>query len=312
MEEWYIIANARAGSSKTFSLWEKAQKELDARGIGYSLVRTQHPGHARELAFEAAGQGWRKFLAVGGDGSIHEVLGGVLDWCASQGGNPEEFTLGVAPIGSGNDWIKSFHLPDNAFKVIPLMASEATGREDIVSVQFPDGKRGWMANGAGTGFDAHVCDRVNRQKISGLRSKMIYLDALMHTIFHIKAIHVRVIGDGQERFSGACYSIAIGNGKYSGGGMRQVPLAEPDDGLIDVMVVPKAKLSKLVAEIPRLFGGTIHESPLALSFRCKALRIEPLDDASCDIVEVDGEIEGRLPLSATLDGRKLRVLSAKA
>jgi diacylglycerol kinase family enzyme len=141
---------------------------------------------------------------------------------------------------------------------------------------------------------------------------MIYLDALRHTIFHIKAIRVRVIADSVERFSGECYSIAVGNGKYSGGGMRQVPLAEPDDGQIDVLVVPKAKLSKLVAEMPRLFGGNIHVSSLVMSFRCRELRIEPLDEASCDIVEVDGEIEGRLPVSVKLDGRRLNVLSAKA
>lgn len=311
--DWYIIANAHAGSSKTIGLWEKAQKELDAHSIGYKIVRTAHKGHARELAREAVSQGWRKLLAVGGDGSIHEVLGGVLEGCADTGADPAEFTLGVAPIGSGNDWLKSFGLSDDAFKVIPLMAVEATGGEDVVRVEFGgEGSHSWMANGAGTGFDAHVCERVNRQKEAGLRSKMIYLNALMHTIFHIKAIRVRVTGDGEERFCGECYSIAVGNGKYSGGGMRQVPLAEPDDGLIDVLVVPKAKLSKLVAEVPRLFCGTIYESALALSFRCRELRIEPLDEASRDIVEVDGEIEGRLPVSVSLDGRRLNVLSAKA
>lgn len=309
---WYIIANAHAGSSKTIGKWESAKKELDAHGIGHLLARTGHKGHAKELARDAAADGWRKLLAVGGDGSIHEVMGGVLDWCADTGTDPAEFTLGVAPIGSGNDWIRSFGLSNNAMEIIPLMASGSVSGEDVVRVDFEDGRRAWMANGAGTGFDAHVCERVNRQKESGYRSKMIYLDALRHTILHIKPIRLRISADGQERFCGECYSIAVGNGKYSGGGMRQVPLAEPDDGWVDVMVVPKAKLRKLIAEIPRLFGGTIHESELALSFRCRELRIEPLDEASCDIVEVDGEIEGRLPLSVTLDGRRLNVLSARA
>lgn len=310
--DWYIIANARAGSSQTFSLWEKAQKALDANGIGYTLVLTEHRGHARELARDAAAAGWRKLLAVGGDGSIHEVLGGVLDWCADHGGDPADFTLGVAPIGSGNDWIRSFGIPNDAMQILPLMAEGRTGGEDVFSLSFAQGGRAWMANGAGTGFDAHVCDRVNHQKEAGHRSKMIYLDALLYTIFHINAIRVRVTADGREVFCGACYSIAMGNGKYSGGGMRQVPLAEPDDGWLDVLVVPKTKLHKIVKELPRLFGGTIHQSKLALSFRCREISIEPLDEASQDIVEVDGEIEGRLPLSVKLDGRKLNVLSARA
>lgn len=309
---WFIIANTHAGSSKTISLWERAQGALDRRGIAYRLARTEYKGHAKALARDAAASGWRKLLAVGGDGSIHEVLGGVLDWCAESGTDPAEFTLGVAPIGSGNDWIRSFGIPGDAFKVIPLMGAKATGREDVVRLDFADGSQRWMANGAGTGFDAHVCERVNLQKESGHRSKLIYLKALLHTIFHIRAIRVRVTGDGEERFCGDCYSIAVGNGKYSGGGMRQVPLAEPDDGWVDVMVVPRARLSKLVQELPRLFSGTVHLSPLVISFRCRELRIEPLDEASRDIVEIDGEIEGRLPVSVKVDGRLLNVLSANA
>ena len=215
---WYIIANAHAGSSKTIGKWESAKKELDAygighllartghkgdaHGIGYKIVRTAHKGHARELAREAVSQGWRKLLAVGGDGSIHEVLGGVLEGCADTGADPAEFTLGVAPIGSGNDWIRSFGLSNNAMDIIPLMASGSVSGEDVVRVDFEDGRRAWMANGAGTGFDAHVCERVNRQKESGYRSKMIYLDALRHTILHIKPIRLRISADGQERFCG--------------------------------------------------------------------------------------------------------------
>ena len=90
--------------------------------------------------------------------------------------------------------------------------------------------------------------------------------------------------------------------------MRQVPCAVNDDGLLDYMIVPKAKLLSLSKEIPRLFSGTAHESELILSGRCKTLRVAPLDEASADIIEFDGEVEAQLPLTLEITGERLHVL----
>jgi diacylglycerol kinase family enzyme len=168
-----------------------------------------------------------------------------------------------------------------------------------------------MANCAGIGFDSHVCERVNRQKERGMRGKMIYLNALRYTIFHLKPISVLVRADGEDVYIGEILSLAAGNGPYSGGGMRQVPLADNDDGMLDYMIVPKSKLSSLVKEIPRLFSGTTHESSLIRCGRCQMLEIAPLNLDSADEIEYDGELEGHLPLALEVTPQRIHVLKGK-
>ena len=306
--EWYIIVNPRAGSGKTMSLWVPAEQKLEKLGIPFITAMTDHKRHATALAHDAAAEGFRKILAVGGDGSLHETLAGITRFCDATGTPTEEFTLGVLPIGSGNDWIKSLDVPNDLDKVIDLIDSGSIGQMDIVKVTGGGGKVCYMANIGGTGFDSHVCSRVNFQKEGGKRGKLIYLNALRYTITHISAISVKVVADGKDVFEGPCYSIALGNGRDSGSGMRQVPLATIDDGIMDYMIVPKAPLHAIVKQIPRLFNGSINESSLVISGRCRQLLIAPLDEQSEDIFELDGEIEGRLPMNIEVDGRRINVI----
>ena len=310
--EWFFIVNPRAGSGKTMSKWVPAEQKLQRLGIPFVTALTDHRKHATALAQDAAQKGYRKIVAVGGDGSVHEVLDGICRWCEATGSSTEDFTIGVMPIGSGNDWIKSLGVPHDSDAIIELISSGSSGRMDVVKVLSSGGKTSYMANVGGTGFDAHVCSRVNQQKESGKRSSLIYLNALLYTIGHISPIRLRLEADGRCVFEGSCYSVALGNGPYSGSGMRQVPLADPDDCLIDYMVVPEAPIGKILAELPRLFTGKADESPLVRSGRCSELRVIPLDDASADIFELDGEIEGTLPISITMEQRKIRVLKASA
>ena len=310
--EWYFIVNPRAGSGKTMSQWVPAERLLEQKGVPFVTAMTDYKKHAVELAREAAAAGYRRIAAVGGDGSLHEVLGGICSWCADTGAPVEDFYLAVVPIGSGNDWIKSCRVPNDVEAVVDLIARGSFGRMDIVRGNFADGRIAYMANVGGIGFDSHVCERVNRQKERGMRGKMIYLDGLRHTMLHLKPINILVDADGQTVFSGAAFSLAMGNGCYSGGGMRQVPLALNDDGLLDYMIVPKAKLRAMVKEIPRLFAGTAHESELIRSGRCRSIRIAPMDVQAQDIVEFDGEIVGRMPVVVELTGRQINVLRGAA
>lgn len=310
--EWYIIVNPRAGSGKTMSQWVPAENRLADLGVPHYTVYTTHKHHANELAATAARLGYRKILAVGGDGSLHEVFDGVVSWCVSSGVPTEDFYIAVAPIGSGNDWIKTFAVPDSAKEVVALLAEQSFGRQDIVSIKSDGGKVTYMANIGGIGFDSHVCERVNRQKEMGLRSKRIYLNALLHTIRWFRAINVCVTADGETVFSGKCYSIALGNGKYSGGSFRQTVLADPCDGIVDCMIVPKLPMITLIRELPRLFKGNINESDKIVYAQARNIQITPLDAKSADILEVDGEIEGKMPLDVNVTGRQINVLVGKS
>ena len=306
--DWYFIVNPRAGSGKTMSEWVPAENKLQKFGISFITALTDHKKHATQLALEAAAAGYRRIVAVGGDGSVHEVLCGIGQFCDSTGTPTEEFTLGVMPIGSGNDWIKSLGIPHDLDKIIEMIRTESTGTMDFVKVVGSGAKVSYMANIGGTGFDSHVCSRVNMQKEGGKRGKLIYLDALRHTVTHLSPVNLKVIADGNTVHEGPCYSIALGNGCFSGSGMRQVPKADMNDGLLDYMIVPKMPVKSILVQLPRLFNGTVNESPDLTCGQCRSLSIVPLDSQAADIFELDGEIEGTLPLSIDMESRKIRVI----
>lgn len=305
---YFFIVNPRAGSGKTMFEWLPAERKLKRLGIPCDIAMTDHKRHATALAYEAASKGYRKIIAVGGDGSLHETFNGICRWCARTGTPTEEFLLGVVPIGSGNDWIRSLGVPNDTSEVVDLIRKNSVGVMDVIRVKSSGGRLAYMANIGGVGFDSHVCKRVNIQKESGRRGKMIYLNSLRYTIFNLKPVYISVVADGEVIFTGQCFSVALGNGRYSGSGMRQVPLAVMDDGLLDYTVIPKAPLAKVLKELPRLFNGTLNQSEYVISGKCRSLQIVPMDEQSADIFELDGEIEGLLPMSVEITGHQINVI----
>lgn len=306
--EWFFIINPRAGSGKTMSEWIPAEKKIEKLGIPYTTAFTDHERHAVVLAAEAAGAGYRKIISVGGDGSMHETFNGIMEWCDKTGTSPEEFTIGVIPIGSGNDWIKEMKVPKDTMEAVDVIAAGRTAKMDVVRVDSDGGKTTYMANVGGVGFDSHVCIRVNMQKAHGKRNKMIYLNALRYTLTHMHPINLKLVADGCGIYSGPLYSISLGNGRYSGGGMQQTPDARIDDGKVDMMVCPKMSLVKIGIDIPKLLKGNINEAKYLKFARFSKLEIIPADSQSCDEIELDGEIEGRLPATVTVGQRRINAL----
>lgn len=310
-EEWYIIVNPHAGSGKTMRYWVPAENRLKELGVPCYTVYTTHKHHAAELAALAARMGYRKIMAVGGDGSIHEVFEGVLGWCETSGTDPGDFYLAVAPIGSGNDWIKAFGLPKDVMKVVEYVAKGTFVREDVVRVSLAGDKVSYMANIGGLGFDSHVCDRVNAQKERGMRSSRIYMNALIYNLIHAGSFSAAFYRDGELIYSGPVMDIAFGNGPYCGGGMQQCNLANPSDGIIDAVILPKMKISDLLPEIPRLLKNSLDKSKKIIYVRGTNFKVVPLDAGSADIMEIDGEIVGNLPVEiSVLPGKKVNVLAA--
>ena len=308
----FFIVNPRAGSGKTMCEWLPAEKELERAGVRYVTAMTDHKRHATSLAMEACQQGYRKIIAVGGDGSLHEVFNGICRWCDNSNCDISDFYIGVIPIGSGNDWIKSLGVEKDAKAALECVCRSEYRMMDVIRVESSGSRVCYMANVGGTGFDSHVCLRVNSQKESGKRGKLIYLNSLIYTIATLRSIRVACYADGKMVFSGDCYSIALGNGRYSGSGMRQVPAAEIDDSLVDYLIIPRLPLGRIMLEAPRLFTGTINESRYVISGQCKSFKVMPLDSESEDVLELDGELEGRLPMSVEVLPSRIRVMTMRA
>lgn len=312
-ETWYTILNPNAGSGKTMSVWMKAEKQLAKNSVRTKVVSTEGPHHAVELAREAAANGYRRFLAVGGDGTVHETLEGIMTYVTSTGTSLSEFSLAVMPIGSGNDWLRSLNIPNDVEEVVKCLVSGNMTTQDVVKVTArgddPQSENvSYMANVGGVGFDARICDIVNSEKAAGVRKKMIYFSAVKRSIFAYKGMNVEIFADGKSIYSGPCYTISVGNGRFSGGGLRQTPKAVINDGLVDVMFVEKATMKLVVNALPKVLGNNLTDCKDINFLRCSSFAVSPIGDA--EIVEVDGEIVGRTPVVFEVLPERLNILAS--
>lgn len=316
-ETWFIVVNPHAGSGRTAKEWKKIEKSLKDRGIRYEYRLTDCKYHATEIVLSASREGFRRFVAVGGDGTIHEVLDGIMlfrdsfpasDASVSDRKLPSlsDFTLAVIPVGSGNDWIRGHNVPDDVEMTLDLIKSESFSMQDVVKVTSDSGVS-YMINIGGVGFDARVCERVNRRKDMGKRGRLLYVWSLVYNFFHYRPLPLQIDMDGKTIYSGLCFSIAVGTGKYSGGGLRQTPLAVSDDGFADVTVIPPLPFLKIICKVRRLFDGTFHKVKELTMGKFTTLQVRPLSVRS-ELVEVDGEIVGRMPVMFEVMREQIRVL----
>ena len=320
---WFTIVNLHAGSGKTVSIWRKAEILLAEAGIPYDNKYTDCKYHATEIAFQAASEGYRKFIAVGGDGTIHEVLEGIMKYvCGTESVSVSDFSIAVIPIGSGNDWIRIHGINRNLERTIELIRNESLVRQDVVRVSVFDPvaepeqllsaepvRTSYMVNIGGVGFDARVCERVNEQKLEGKKGKLLYINSLLYNLFHFKPFSATVFCDGRKLFEGGCFSIAVGTGKYSGGGLRQTPDAVFDDGLLDYTVIPPFSVARILKEAPKLFTGRLLTVKELICGKCKSLMVAPFRSRA-ELVEVDGEIVGNVPVRFDVLPQQINVLHA--
>ena len=300
---WFAVLNVYAATQHASEYWEKAEFKLRQEGVEFHGNRTGRSGNAMEITFDACMAGYRRFIAVGGDGTVHDLLNGIgayVDWARDNGTGLDfsDFTLAVIPVGSGNDWVKSVGVPKDVTEAAAIIARGKLSRQDVVRVSVLDDSdreinRSYMANIGGIGIDARVCERVNKLKRQGKRGRILYVTSLLHAIRHRKPKSAKVVCDGTTVFDGAYFSMAFGVGKYSGGGMRQTPEAVLDDGLVDITIIPELPLGRIAREVFRLFNGTFLRIPEVVSAKCRSVTVCPCQSEELEPVEVDGEVIGR-------------------
>lgn len=316
---WLVVVNVFAASRKAGSVWKKAAAMLEEANVPYKAMFTGGPDNAIAISRKSCARGYRRFIAVGGDGTVHDVLNGIAEYVYSGDDTDvaiSDFTLGVLPVGSGNDWVKSTGVPRDIKGAVDVIAAGCTGLQDVVRVEVLDPSDyasaplsvSYMANVGGVGLDARVCEIVNRKKEQGRRGKKLYVSALLYCIKHRVPIRAKVVCDGKEVFAGRYLSIAFGVGRYSGGGMRQTPLAELGDGLLDVTVIPDIPIWTIAKEVPRLFTGTFHKVDVLTMAKCREVIVLPDGEADAEPAEVDGEVVGRAPVRMTVLDEQIRVV----
>jgi len=272
-----FIVNPIAGKGKSKKIVPLIEETMKKNNVNYQIVETSAPGSAKEIAGEALNKGFNTVVAVGGDGTIYEVVNGIV-------GRP--VNMGIIPGGTGNDLAKTLSIPRDAKGALDVIVKNKVSKIDVGKI---NGKH--FINVAGLGFDCEVLRETQRFKkhLSGMAA---YLAGLFKALLFYKGNHVEIVLDG-KKISKDIFLIAVANGKYYGGGMMVAPLAMIQDGYFDICLiknVSKLTVLKLLASFVK--GKHLKYEPVE-SYRAK--RIEIISPQGLPI-NADGEIIGASPI----------------
>ena len=308
MKKIYFIVNPKARNGYCMTIWKKVETELKSKQLAYLAFFTEYPGHAKVLAHQIAKKNPAQttIVAVGGDGTVHEVMNGIIHF--------NHITLGFIPGGSGNDFSRGFQIPsdpEEALKmIIRLLYNEASSL-DIGKVTMQDKTNHFFINNMGAGFDALISYEVNLSPVKGLLNKLslgrlVYVYFLLKKLFTYKTSTIDLSIDGQSHIFEHTWFVTVSNQPYYGGGMKIAPGAKPDDGLFDITVVHKLSRFKLLMVFISVFWGKHIHFKEVKTFKEQDISIQP---ATPLFVHADGEHIGYTPLMLKLQPYALKVLT---
>ena len=306
---WQIILNPSAGNGKATKQWQKIEIELKKVNLPYQVYRSKRPLHCTEIAKELIEQGAKRLIGVGGDGTNHEIINGIM---LQKSVPTDQITYGFIPLGTGNDWVKTHGIPRKIADAIAILKSGHTIYQDIGLARFQwenQEKERYFVNVAGMAYDAHVTrvSNIERHKIT---NAVYYYMLIFKCLFEYINKKAKLILDGKEVAHKSFYTINIGLCKYSGGGMQFVPHAEINDGKFAVSYVESISKLKVVASTHYLYGGKIAKFKHAHLFKAKKVRVEAADDEPT-LLELDGEFVGTTPVEFEIIPKALKVIVPK-
>ena len=293
------IINPRSGGGKTGRDAESIATRLAEVTGPLSVALTSGPMDAARLTSHALREGYERVVAVGGDGTINEVVNGFF--ANGQPINPEaEFAL--LNLGTGGDFRKTFDIDAGFDASLERIAEGRIRRIDVGRLSFvtEDGKTGnrHFANIASFGMSGHVVDRVNRATLTKrLMGQFAYTWVSLTSLFSYKAKPVRLKIDNVFDEVVSLSTCAVCNGQFFGGGMRVAPDASPDDGLLDVVIMSDAPKGSVLKSLNDIKTGNHVKNPSVKVFRGKTVIATPVEaTAGAPVfIEADGEAPGRLP-----------------
>lgn len=251
---WHILLNINANEKKCEKKWQPIAAKLKSMGIRYELHRLTKPGDGIATAKALCDNGIRHLVAGGGDGTINEVVNGIF----TSGVNTKEVFLAVLPLGRGNDWIRTHHYPQTPDEAIDLWMNGQFMQHDIGLVTSTADNRQtenrYFINIAGFGFDADVIYDVTYHPPHFFGFN-VYILSLLKTLLSHKPKAIQVSADEGFTFNGEVFMVIAAICQYNGGGIREAKYAVPDDGLIDLIVVPKMSIPQVLAQLKNMQSG---------------------------------------------------------
>lgn len=308
-----VIVNPASADGATRESWPKIASDLRTHFGPFTVAFTEGMGHARGLAAAAAKQGTKLIIACGGDGTISEVVNGILE-------SNKEAELGVLPSGTGGDFRRTLRMPNNTAAAARAVREGRTRVVDAGRVTFVNegGEREtrFFINVASFGMSTAVLDKTAsgeaKKWIPGftprkLSSKLSYAAATVQTTLSSTPTEVHVQLDEQPERRLRVAEFCVANARYYGGAMKIAPDAKLDDGLFDIITIGDASAFRILANSPRLYFGAhlrMNEVTHALAKQVMARPVKKDEEVR---IELDGEVVGRLPATFQIMPLALRV-----
>ena len=279
-DRFFAIVNPAAGGGKSAKLAGPALARLRAKGLHIDVIASTGPGHAVQLAREAYSQGYRRFLAVGGDGTAHEILNGVF----ARNPAAERIALGFLPLGTGNSFLRDF-TKHGAEASLDALFANRTRPVDLVRLTHASGEI-YSFNILSVGFTADVGALANR--VFKPLGHLGYLFGVFVGLVQLKRRAFVLRSDDETEWdTRRSLFLTFNNSKYTGGTMLIAPDADPSDGFIEFVRWGPIGRFGLLRMLPRLYSGTHLNHPLASRRSVKHVEFNipvPVD------VLIDGEI----------------------
>ncbi len=253
---YFFIVNPTSGRGKAKAIADKLRSRLKELKVDFDMAFTQRPWHAAELALKASSD-FPVCVVVGGDGTFNEVLNGIYN---------NSTTIGLIPVGTGNDFVRSTQIPFDLNQAIQTLLN---GRRKRIDVGRANDR--YFHNGLGIGFDAWVVLTSNRMRY--MRGNALYLASVLKTLLTYKPNKIEISFDGQ-RFSEDFFMVSVGNGRSMGGGFLLTPDAALDDGLLDLCIIKNMSLTAILRNLAKVYSGKHKEDPRVSMHRAKSLTIQ--------------------------------------
>lgn len=296
MKHIYFIINPQAKNGYSLKVWNEVKRELENTAISYTKFLTQYRGHATELAESILTENPKAKIAIiviGGDGTLHEVINGVV--------NHENILVGFIPAGSGNDFMRGYGIPKEPIAALHHLIKwldELPTRVDVGEIVDEKHEKTYFINNMGAGFDALITKEANGSSLKRILNKislgnLIYAYFVIMKVFSFRRTNIDVTVDGKSHHFKNAWFVTISNQPFYGGGMKISPHASVVDGQLNVTVVHQLSRLKFLLVFITVFWGSHVRFKEVKNFIGKDISISSSDPL---FVHADGEYIGKTPI----------------
>ncbi len=285
-EKAVFLVNPASGNGATGKRWPELAHRASLLGLNGETLLSDRPGHLIELAGQAVDGGASLVVAVGGDGTLNEVVNGIAG---------RDVELATIPLGTGMDFVRTYGIPTKFDDAVRCALDGGTRTIDAGRVSYRmwsgEAAERWFANVGSVGMSGAVAQRANGMS-KALGGKLTFFYALTRVFLEWENTEVTVLLDNGEERRGLMHDVVVANGAWHGGGMKLAPAALPDDGLFEVVLIGDIGKIDFLTTAPKIYKGRHVEHAKVEVMRSKRVEVDAGERLP---IEVEGEQVGTTP-----------------